>query len=879
MESNSSISKKVLLFVSVALITFSAILILLNYADQKRKLEQAQQDYYNTFRFSYQKIIDRHNAFYLKQLQTMTDSKALKIALKARDREALYRLCIDRWEMLKQENRFLTVMHFHLPDGTSFLRMHRPEKFGDDIASLRPMIAAVHRERKVLTGFEEGHFQIPYRTIVPIFHEGEYIGALELGARPDQILYEMQYFFDMPGAIFVSNERLGMFRENRELMIDGYTLQYKVNMEDALLNTLAPSGYHFAAHDHITLDAFNYNAYAFNLKDFLGNTTAKIVFFEETTRLWDTFYESVWKLIALLAVLSTLLIYIIHYGFRKFVGILDRTNQKLTEQQNFMQSVFDGSHQAIVVTDNSGIIISMNKVAETMLGYASSELVGRSTILSYLSPEDIAAQRQRFESELGRSVEAEEIITGRLGGGLQQEEWCYIHKSGEHFPVKVHLQPLIDAQGRVKGMVTFSEDISEKKSLVRELQRQKDELETILQIAKDGVVMLDREGHFIYVNSSYRRATGYEEEALMQKQWIDITVESECDQLEQVIHRAFTDGSIENFENTIINQAGERVILNVSIVRMPDKQRILMTTKNITDAKRYERRITDYVKLVDENIITSRTDLDGNITYVSEAFSTISGYAKEELLGKNHRIVRHPDMPDEVYADLWKTLTGDGTWRGELKNRKKGGGFYWVDATISPIFDEYGTKVGYTAIRQDITDKKRIEELSITDALTRLYNRRYFNRQFPEFIQEAARDNGLVCFLMIDVDHFKQYNDTYGHQKGDEVLARVAEAIKGSLNRDDDYCFRLGGEEFGVLFKAGGTSMAERFSEQIRHAVEGLGIVHAHNSAADVVTISLGLTCHHATAMSTTDQWYKEADEMLYRAKENGRNRLEIICR
>ncbi|GGD50204.1 hypothetical protein GCM10012288_25190 [Malaciobacter pacificus] len=165
-----------------------------------------------------------------------------------------------------------------------------------------------------------------------------------------------------------------------------------------------------------------------------------------------------------------------------------------------------------------------------------------------------------------------------------------------------------------------------------------------------------------------------------------------------------------------------------------------------------------YIDIVDKNILTSSTDLDGNITKVSEAFCEISGYTKDELIGRNHRIIRHPDMNDSTYKHLWETITRGKTWKGEIKNLKKNKEHYWVEASISPMFNKNKEIIGYTAIRVDITDKKRIEEISITDGLTNIYNRRYFDDAFPNIINNAKRKDELLAFLFMDFDHFKQYN-------------------------------------------------------------------------------------------------------------------------
>ena len=283
-----------------------------------------------------------------------------------------------------------------------------------------------------------------------------------------------------------------------------------------------------------------------------------------------------------------------------------------------------------------------------------------------------------------------------------------------------------------------------------------------------------------------------------------------------------------------------------------------------------------YLELIDKNVITSSTDLEGIITYVSEAFCKICGYSKEELVGAHHRIVRHKDMPDSAYKEIWSAITQGKTWKGEIKNSKKDGGFYWVEATISPIYDKTGTKIGYTAIRQEITNQKLIEKISITDSLTDIYNRRHFNQIFPTIINSAKRHNELICFLMMDIDHFKQYNDNYGHQAGDEVLAKFARCLKESLHRAEDLAFRLGGEEFGILYKAQTKENAYEFALRVKKSIEELGIIHNYSSVSQYITASMGLVCKDANEIEDVDEIYKQADNLLYKSKERGRNRVSM---
>lgn len=281
-----------------------------------------------------------------------------------------------------------------------------------------------------------------------------------------------------------------------------------------------------------------------------------------------------------------------------------------------------------------------------------------------------------------------------------------------------------------------------------------------------------------------------------------------------------------------------------------------------------------YIKIVNENVLTSSTDLDGNITYVSEAFCEISGYTKEELIGQNHKIIKHYDMLDSTYKDLWETISSGKVWKGEIKNKKKSGDYYWVKAFISPIFDNKQTIIGYTSIRQDITDKKRIEEISITDGLTNIYNRRYFDEVFPKIINSAKRKNELIAFLFMDIDHFKQYNDNYGHQKGDDVLIKFAKCLKDSLHRSSDLAFRLGGEEFALVYQPETKEKAIEFANTIKNNIEKLQIKHEFSSARLYITASMGLVCKNANDIDKNI--YKEADNLLYEAKKSGRNQIKV---
>lgn len=195
-----------------------------------------------------------------------------------------------------------------------------------------------------------------------------------------------------------------------------------------------------------------------------------------------------------------------------------------------------------------------------------------------------------------------------------------------------------------------------------------------------------------------------------------------------------------------------------------------------------------------------------------------------------------------------------------------------------PILDDDNVKIGEVVVRYDITQKKQFEEMAITDPLTHLYNRRYFNDIIEREINRAKREKFILCFIVLDIDFFKKYNDTYGHIAGDTTLVSVAKALQDSLKRGGDYAFRLGGEEFGVVFSSENEEKALEFGEKIRKNIEDLNIAHTSSEVTNHVTASLGLAVIDFSQNLTADkdEIYRIADSALYSAKENGRNQVYL---
>ncbi len=196
----------------------------------------------------------------------------------------------------------------------------------------------------------------------------------------------------------------------------------------------------------------------------------------------------------------------------------------------------------------------------------------------------------------------------------------------------------------------------------------------------------------------------------------------------------------------------------------------------------------------DRYVIASKTDLEGRIIYASDRFCKISGYTPEELIGKSHSIVRHPDTPKELYKKMWERITQDKTWAGELKNRKKNGGHYWVKAVVSPLYDHYGKKIGYTSIRQDITDKKKIEEL---------------NRNLEKRVAEEVRKNEEKQRQLLHQSRLAQMG---------EMISMIAHQWRQPLSAISSSSLAINIKaKLGKLDKETAIELSEKISEYSQH--------------------------------------------------------------
>ena len=272
------------------------------------------------------------------------------------------------------------------------------------------------------------------------------------------------------------------------------------------------------------------------------------------------------------------------------------------------------------------------------------------------------------------------------------------------------------------------------------------------------------------------------------------------------------------------------------------------------------------------------TDSHGAILWVNPAFTTMTGYSKEEVLGKNSHMLKSGKHPESYYANLWATISSGKVWQGEIVNRRKDGTTYTEEMSITPVNQCGGNaETKYVAIKQDITERKAAEErvqfLAYYDALTELPNRTLLRDRLAKAVAGARRRKDKVALLFLDLDRFKNVNDSLGHSVADLLLQEVAERLK-RFGRELDTVARLGGDEFLVVLNGiKDVPDAAVAADRLIKSMSAGFVIQGHPIT---VTCSVGISIfpEHGADGETL---IKNADAAMYCAKEKGRNNFQFF--
>ncbi len=552
--------------------------------------------------------------------------------------------------------------------------------------------------------------------------------------------------------------------------------------------------------------------------------------------------------------------------------IQDITGRKLAERamhesKELLELFIEHAPVSLSMLDREMRYLAVSRLGRERFGLGDREIIGLShyETLPWL-PERFKQMHQRALA--GETVRSENDRFERADGTVM---WG-----------RSEIRPWRSGDGAIGGIILFTEDITERREYELALIESKELLQLFIQNAPAALAMLNCEMRILALSRRWLEDYGLSGRELIGHSYYDVLPEIPENWRE--MHRRALAGEVIEVGESRLPLADGRVLWikrEVRPWRTGDGSigGIIIFTEDITQEKEARERLglaASVFAQASEGIVI--TDASGTILEVNEAFTRITGYARDEVLGQNPRILNSGRQSKEFYADMWRSLIETGLWTGEVWNRAKDGKVYAETLTISALRDQSGNTERYIALFSDVTpikeQERKLEHIVHYDVLTGLPNRTLLSKLLDKTLTRASRSRGRVAIAYIDLDNFKALNDRYGRSMGDQVLIMVAQRMKRALRRGDTLA-HLGGDEFAIALPeiddAEGTWKV--LNRLLKVASEPLEV----SDQILEVSVSAGVTFFPQADETDADQLLRQADQAMYMAKLEGRNRYHIF--
>ncbi|MBU1658112.1 PAS domain S-box protein [bacterium] len=540
------------------------------------------------------------------------------------------------------------------------------------------------------------------------------------------------------------------------------------------------------------------------------------------------------------------------------INLKDKIEKELKKSESYQRTLLDSFPFLVWLKDTQSNFLAVNKPFAKAAGLKNpSELIGKNDLDCW--PEDLANAYRADDKAVMESLQIKEL-----------EE--FIEDDGELRWFETYKAPILDNEGNIFGTVGFARDITELKQSKEELKLMKYALDNV----PEAVYLSDKDGFFMYVSEGAVRQSGYTKEELKKMAIADIDPKFLQSNAPEHWERLKKNGSL-TFR--VIHRCKDTSTfpaeINANYVEYRGVGYNLAFSRNITQRVLAEEKLKQSANVFTyarEGIII--TDNYNNIIDVNQAFMDITGYSRDEVLGKNPSILQSGRNDENFYKKLWEHLQRDGMWKGEMWNQNKGGNEYAEHLTISAVCDDNKEVKNYVAIFTDITlqkkQQKELEHLANYDMLTNLPNRLLFADRMKQAMAQAIRKEQIIALMYIDIDGFKQVNDSYGHDTGDKLLILLADKMS-TLLREGDTLSRVGGDEFIALLidiqeKESVVSFVTRLLASVSESI----FIQEHPIQ---VSASVGISFYPQADKLDANEIIRQADKAMYKAKMSGKNR------
>ncbi|MBN2865588.1 MAG: diguanylate cyclase, partial [Thiotrichales bacterium] len=804
----------------------------------------------------------------LKQVQGSSPEKQEQL------RQALYDNLIDMYQAMQHFE--LKQLHFHLPNNHSFLRFHRPDTYGDDLTNIRQTIMHVNQTHQKVEGFEEGRIYNGYRFVFPLFEGPNYLGSVETPVSMAVILNEIHKNLAVENdfiiqAAVVNAKVFQSEQANYQATTFDANYLHEANIHSKsrpLINHLMQQylkehplkGQNFTSLQ--VVDGKFYLLTGIAVPNAISHeTVAYILNAREHKDLAQLHQEH------LLSILAILLIVFI------FIKVLHHTQQQkhaLQHEQTIHQRIEAISALGSWEIDFTHNTMTWSQELFKLLGYSQKDTQPNFELLmNRVHPED----RQLLLEVYQMAVHDHKELS---------LEHRILRADGIIRTVKHTISHHTDAKGTITSSIGMLLDMSDLKLFEIELEKARNSFENLLKNIPEIIYRAncDLDRTVQYINDAVLQNLGYEASLFKYNQVKSLNSlihKADLQRYLAALEKTLNEETSLNIEYRMLNQQGEIVWVHELTQVNYDENGCHLEglIQNRTKEKQAQENLQKIIDLQDNIVILTNGQ---TISFANKSFFKLFIFDNLETFLRFHDCICDFFIPQTNFFSLENVPSGQ-LWTDVLLKLPASKRVVLIKNQYTQQLHAYSVYINafdtqreiivLTDVTDTIQEIEKLRQAAQRDALTGLYNRNFILNNFTLLTKGAKAKNLELALILFDIDHFKEINDHFGHNCGDEVLKKLTLHVSQTL-RTSDVLVRWGGEEFIVLSEVTHLSHAQQLAEHLRLAIADISFDCTHR-----ITSSFGVTLHKGQeAIKTT---IERADKALYKAKNNGRNQVYTL--
>lgn len=795
-------------------------------------------------------------------------------------RAKLYTHLIDMYNNM--DDYKLKQLHFHLKDNESFLRFHRPDKYGDNLSNVRLTVAYVNEHHKSISGFEEGRIYNGYRFVYPLEYNGAHLGSVETSVSMKSIINDIkkELTSEVDFIIKKSVVENKVFEEEKSnyfpCTTDNHFYHEKsiTDIENPYIESILKNYYKenpTEIRNKINSnEIFNfYSKYNDNyyittylpIKNVISNQIVAYILISTKHNDLQDFINQYLLFLFLLLLLTMFMLY--------FIYRIDKTRSLLSKKEkvlNEVQKIAKLGYWELDILENK---LKWSDEVYHIFGLAPQEFEATyEAFLKYVHPDDVNKVNKAYTDSLKNK-------------SSYQVEHRVITKGGEIKYVEEECRHTFDEYGDVIQSLGTIHDLTSIKLYQQKIKKSKDQFESLVSHIPDMIYRceIDKDFTMLYVNNALETITGYKIDEMRFNKILSFASIIHPNDLNMVYKK--TDEMIKknitnmDLEYRIISKDGRVVWINDNLQLIKNDHHIYFegVISDVTSQKIAYDKLYKFIDTQD-NIVILTTGK--NIEFANKKFFHFLGFKDLDEYKTNHKCISDLFIENEKFFDL-SLVNEDENWVNviqTLSHRKRvvairgmKGTPHAFSVTINK-FEDAIYIVSFTDISDTMLENIQLEEKTLRDKLTNAHNREFFENNYKRLIDTYKDEDKFFALTMVDIDDFKKVNDNYGHNIGDQILINLVSKIEKTL-RSDDVLIRWGGEEFIILLKVSSKDALELVLNKLRKTIENSKFKNLPK-----ITCSLGGTLYKND--ENIIETIKRADSALYIAKENGKNKIEI---